>query len=77
MSIGTDVFKHSKKMLPSKAELTIKAPPPFDILQLRLEWGRKERKQLSDEEFRHLLARHLKKRQHGNVNKRSKPKPQI
>lgn len=53
VSIGKDVLQSGKKLLPKKAELTIK--PPLLPLELKFFWEQKESGKISDEEFRRIL----------------------
>ena len=57
MKIGKDVLK---KSIPSKAEITLKAPSPFDIIQLKLQWEREENRRLSDEEIEQRLRKYIR-----------------
>ena len=69
-SIGKDVLGKVKKAAPSKAELTIKSP--FDLFRLRLEWERKEGRQLSEEEFKSRLKQYKKRIQERRQRQKSK-----
>jgi hypothetical protein len=60
-SIGTDVVNKGKNVIPSKVELTIKPPSPLDFMQLKLLWEKKEKRELSEEEFRRRLEEYMKK----------------
>ena len=62
-SIGTNVLNKGKNVIPSKVELTIKPPSPFDFAQLKLLWEKKEKRKLSEEEFEHRLEEYMKKLQ--------------
>jgi len=63
-SIGTDVLKKAAiKGVPSKVEITIKPPSPFDFVQLKAVWEKKEGRELSEEEFRQRLIEYINRQQ--------------
>ena len=73
VTIGTDVLGKAKKVTPSKVELTVKPPFPLDLIQLKLEWERKEKRKISEEEFKHMLEQYKRKRY--EKKQRREPKP--
>ena len=60
-SIGKDVLKSGKKILPKKAEITIK-PPVLPFVELKFAWEQKERGKITEEEFRRILKKFESKR---------------
>jgi len=79
-SIGKDVLSKAKKITPSKAELTIKAPPPFDLLQLKLKWEKEEKRQISEEEFKRRFEQYKKRfqeKQRRKFKSQRKAKPYV
>jgi hypothetical protein len=74
-SIGKDVLKSGKKLLPKKAELTIKSPV-FSIIELKLAW---ERGKITEEEYkRKILEFKLKNKKQARSKKpRHKSKPYV
>lgn len=60
-----------KKSIPSKAEITLKPPTPFDIIQLKLQWEREENRKLSDEEIEQRLRKYIQQEKlKRNIQKR-------
>jgi hypothetical protein len=73
MSIGKDVLR---KVSPSKMTLTMKTPPPFDFLQLTMEWEKKTHRKPSEEELKQMWREYLigKRLKVSRPKRKSKPK---
>lgn len=63
-SIGADVLRKAvKNAVPSQVEITVKPPSPLDFVQLKAVWEKKEGREVSEEEVRQRLEKHMRRHQ--------------
>jgi len=74
MSIGKDVLR---KVSPSKMTLTMKTPPPFDFLQLTMEWEKKTHRKPSEDELEQMWREYLVRKRLRVSSRKRKSKPKF